>query len=181
MKKFLIICVVGLVLGFGARALWGVVATTAFGSRLVTKTIESATGGSTELAELMESMLGFSRPRTYIILFLNNTELRPGGGFIGSYALAQVSQGHLNLIKQEGTEIFDGQSDPKKLPDPPMPIKDKLKVKKWFFRDSNWSPDYKLSAERALDFYRKENGYLGNQIDGVLAFTPTVIEKFFKN
>lgn len=180
MKKFLIICLIGFTLGFGARALWNVVAPTELGSRIVTKTLESAIGGNTALVKFMESMLGFSRPRTYIILFLNNTELRPGGGFIGAYALGQVSQGHLNLLKQEGTEIFDGSSDPKKLLDPPGPLAEKLKVKKWFFRDSNWSPDYALSAAQTLDFYKREGGYLSNQIDGVIAFTPTVIEKFLK-
>lgn len=180
MKKFLIISFIGLALGFGGRALWNVVAPTQLGSRLITKTLESATGGNTALASLMESMLGFSRPKTYVILFLNNTELRPGGGFIGAYALGQISQGHLNLIKEEGTEIFDGASDPAQLFNPPGPLAEKLKVKKWFFRDSNWSPDYALSAAQSLDFYKRENGYLSNQIDGVLAFTPTVIEKFLQ-
>ena len=104
MKKFLIFCAGAFVFGFGLAAAWNLAADTKLGSALLGRVIERATGGNTSLAMLLDEMLGFDRPRNYLVLFLNNTELRPGGGFIGSYALGTVSSGHLDLIKVEGTE-----------------------------------------------------------------------------
>ncbi|EKD67135.1 MAG: hypothetical protein ACD_48C00584G0002, partial [uncultured bacterium] len=46
-----------------------------------------------DLYDLVPVFLGFSEPQTYLIEFLNNTEMRPGGGFIGSYAVVSVDRG----------------------------------------------------------------------------------------
>lgn len=40
-------------------------------------------------------MFGFNGQRTYLILFQNNMELRPGGGFIGSYGILAVNKGKI--------------------------------------------------------------------------------------
>ncbi len=125
-------------------------------------------------------LLGFDRPRTYLILFLNNTEIRPGGGFIGAYAVVTLDKGIPHIRKLEGTEIIDGAASPEALPAPPAPLSNYLKVERWYFRDSNWSPDFARSSAYALELYRKQHGFAADQIDGVIGFTPTVIEKILK-
>ncbi len=103
-------------------------------------------------------VLGLEKPRTFLILFLNDTEIRPGGGFIGAYATVRMQGGKTEVLKMEGTEVLDLASDYGKMPDPPKILKDQLKVIKWFLRDSNWSPDFAVNAQMALDFYARENG-----------------------
>ncbi len=130
---------------------------------------------------LLQTVLGFEKPRTYLILFLNNTEMRPGGGFIGAYALLKMDKGNPSLLKVEGTEILDntGKKDFESVP--PAPITKYLKVSRWYFRDSNWSPDFSSSSEKSAELFLKQGG-LGDveNIDAVIGFTPTVIEEVLK-
>jgi hypothetical protein len=46
-------------------------------------------------------------------------------------------------------------------------------------RDSNWSPDFSMSAEKALEFYDLEKG-TEPRIDGVIGITPQVIADLLK-
>jgi len=130
---------------------------------------------------LLNKVLGFEGTRTYLILFLNNTEMRPGGGFIGAYGLLQVDNGVPHLLKVEGTEILDNSGNKDFESVPPAPLAKYLKVSRWYFRDSNWSPDFSVSAQKSIDLFLKQGG-LGTvpKIDAVIGFTPTVIEEILK-
>jgi hypothetical protein len=55
----------------------------------------------------LKKLLGFEDTQNYLIEFLNNTELRPGGGFIGVYGVVKVKNGVPEVLKVEGTEILD--------------------------------------------------------------------------
>jgi hypothetical protein len=137
------------------------------------------TSNPAEMSAIQE-VLGFSQPRTYLLLFLNNTELRPGGGFIGEYAVIQVDKGIPHILKVEGTELLDNYAPQDVLPAPPAPLAEYVGVKKWGFRDSNWSPDFPSSSVESMKLFRAENGTSANQIDSVIGFTPTVLEEILK-
>ena len=128
----------------------------------------------------INDFLGFGKPVNILVLFLNNTELRPGGGFIGSYAVVQVDKGRPQIIKIEGSEILDNQATSSSWLAPPAPIQQYLKTDRWFFRDSNWSPDFAESAQQTLSLFRAENGAVASEIDLVVGITPTVIEEMLK-
>ncbi|MDO9509981.1 MAG: DUF4012 domain-containing protein, partial [Candidatus Magasanikbacteria bacterium] len=132
------------------------------------------------LYDLVRDGLGFSGERHTLILFLNNTELRPGGGFIGSYAVISANNGIPSLLKVEGTEIIDNYSSSYLESVPPTVIKKYLGVEKWYFRDSNWSPDFVESSKKGLELYTKENGVAAEDIDYVVGLTPTVIREALK-
>lgn len=138
--------------------------------------ITSSTAGTNVLQEV----LGYSQPRTYLLLFLNNTELRPGGGFIGAYAVVRIDKGSPQILKVEGTEILDNYAPQDALLDPPAPLKKYLLISKWAFRDSNWSPDFASSSVQSLEMFKLENGTAAGQIDAVIGFTPTVLEGILK-
>lgn len=121
--------------------------------------------------------LGFEKPQTFLILFLNNTEIRPGGGFIGAYAVVSMNDGLPKILKVEGTEILDNSANKEILPTPPKPIAEYLGVKKWGFRDSNWSPDFIESSKKSLELYKLENGVAADEITAVIGITPTFIEE----
>ncbi len=150
-------------------------------SNVVQKKVNSLVGDPTgDFSTLLPQFLGFSKPRTYLFLLQNNTEMRPGGGFIGVYATVRIDKGHVEVLKVEGTETLDGQAPDDWKQTPPTILKEHLKVDRWYFRDSNWSPDFSVSAQQALDFYKGENGIAANEIDTVVAFTPTVLERLMK-
>lgn len=123
------------------------------------------------------SFLGYDEPRTYLLLFQNNTELRPGGGFIGSYGVVRLDKGKAAVLAFEGIERLDARTPKEWQPAPPKPIAEYLGVDRWYMRDSNWSPDFAVSAAQALALYAAEGGVQANDIDAVIAITPTVLER----
>lgn len=127
---------------------------------------------------LLPPILGYPNPKTYLFLLQNNTELRPGGGFIGTYGLMNISSGEIISLKTDNSYNLDEAA--KKLPvvQPPDALKKYLKQNAWYFRDSNWSPDFPTSAEQALLFYQREGGT--KNVDGVLAITPTTISELLR-
>lgn len=127
------------------------------------------------VSALVPTILGYDRPRTVLFLFLNNTELRPGGGFIGSYGITTFDRGVPQQLATDGTENLDYNAPATFKVEPPQPIKDHL-IGRWFFRDSNWSPDFAVSSRRALQFYAAEGGDRADQIETVIGITPEVLE-----
>lgn len=152
-----------------------------FQSSFVQKQVVSQVGQeNSDLIKLAPRLLGFTKPMTYLILFENNTELRPCGGFIGSYAVLKVDGGKIDIIKLDGTENLDRYIPEDFKIAPPAPLKDHLGVDRWYFRDANWSPDFAESAKQALFLYKGENGVEADSIDAVVGFTPTVLEKMLE-
>lgn len=118
---------------------------------------------------LISELLGANGPRTYLFLFQNNQELRATGGFIGSYAHLEINQGEIRKFFVDG--IFNPDGQLKENIVPPEPIQ-KISAG-WSLHDSNWFPDFPLSAQKAIFFYEKTGG---PTVDGVMTFTPTILE-----
>lgn len=172
---FVLLLVLGGVVGFFALK-------SGYESGALQKTIVKRTLPYNQYATatpFIDAALGMKRPRFYLLLFLNNTELRPGGGFIGSYAVVKVDKGKPEILKIEGTEILDNNAKGVGLT-PPAPLAKYLKIKTWQFRDSNWSPDFPTDAEQALAMYRAEGGYMADSISAVIGITPTLFEELLK-
>lgn len=115
------------------------------------------------IAEEAPDILGKEKSTTYLVLFQNNMELRPTGGFIGSFALVTFDKGRISDISVSDVYSADGQL--KGHVEPPSPIKRYLGEAGWFLRDSNWDPDFATSAARAEWFLDKE---IGVSVDGVI-------------
>jgi hypothetical protein len=110
--------------------------------------------------------------RTFLLLLQNNYEIRPGGGFLGQYAIVKVKNGAVTSTKFEDANLLDQRINAKVTP--PAALTRKLQLKKWKFRDSNFSPDYPTNVEKALYFYRLAGGGSGEQFDGVIAVNADV-------
>jgi hypothetical protein len=126
--------------------------------------LENLTEQGSVLSANLPSILGQDTNKNYLILFENNMELRPTGGFIGSYGVANFGGGKLNGLDINDIYSADGQL--KGHVEPPAPIKNYLGEANWWFRDSNWDPDFPTSAERAEWFLNKE---MDQNVDGVIA------------
>ncbi len=143
------------------------------GTRIVSQisTLRDFASNMDELVSLFLQLAGFKEPRTYLILLQNSAELRPTGGFIGSVALASFADGRMTDLQIHDVYTFDGQL--KGHVDPPVPVRELLGQEHWYLRDSNWDPDFAVSAARAAWFFQKESG---TNVDGVLAVnTPLIV------
>lgn len=131
------------------------------------------------LLPLLPKALGYPDARTYLLLLQNNTELRPTGGFIGTFGSVTVKNAKLVNFSTENVYNLDEPAKAYNTKVPPGPIQKYLKQAQWFFRDVNWDPDFPTTAEEAIKFYRDERGPISHW-DGVIAFTPRLIEDLLR-
>lgn len=133
------------------------------------------------LLEALPLISGYPNPQRYLFLFQNNDELRPTGGFIGTYGILELRDGDIESLFTDNIYRLDRIAERSKrlLVEPPPPVKRHLNVRHWFLRDVNWSPDFPTTARQALWFYQKESNDR-RPIDGVLAITPTIVGRFLK-
>ncbi len=105
---------------------------------------------------LMPNITAIDGKKSYLVLFQNNLELRPTGGFIGSYGKLDFEGGKLTNIKVDDIYNLDGQL--KDVIEPPADLKNDLGAQRWYLRDSNYDPDFPTSARQAEFFFKKESG-----------------------
>lgn len=126
-------------------------------------------GSWLDQSHVLLSILGAERARDYLLVFQNNHEMRPTGGFIGSLALVGVDRGVVEDIAVQ--TVYDGDGQLKDFIAPPDPLR--LIVDRWYLRDANWFVNYPQSAKKIVNFLEKEGG---PTVDGVIALTPEVIK-----
>jgi len=127
------------------------------------------------LANLAKIFLGEEKDKRYLVVFQNNTEMRASGGFLGSFALVDFSQGSIKNIEVPQGGSYDLKSGLEELVHTPDPML--LIGSRWYFHDANWWPDWPTTARKLMWFYEKSGG---PSVDGVISFTPTVFENFLK-
>ncbi|MBI4215668.1 MAG: DUF4012 domain-containing protein [Parcubacteria group bacterium] len=130
------------------------------------------------LLEIAPTLLGYPNSVSYLWLLQNNHELRPTGGFIGTYSFLKMHNGGIKTYITDNVYNLDEQGKRRVQMRPPAPIQKYLGRREWLLRDSNWSPDFPTSAKQALWFYQAEKGGKPEPIDAVIAITPEVIERF---
>jgi hypothetical protein len=128
---------------------------------------------------LMPTLGGWPEPSRFLILFQNNDELRPTGGFIGSLATLEVSQLGENInLETSDVYHYDMPSIEHLNTVPPEPIAKYMGLKKWYLRDANWSPDWPSSASFIEELFYQEAFYADkefNDLDGIFAITPQFV------
>ncbi len=124
---------------------------------------------------LLPDLVGVYGKRTYLILFQNNMELRATGGFIGSFALATFDRG--KLIDFQILDVYSVDGQLRGHVEPPEPILRYLGEAGWYLRDSNFSPDFLVSALRASWFLEKE---IGKKVDGVVGIDLFLAQRILR-
>lgn len=123
----------------------------------------------------LPDILGKNGKKTYLVIFQNNMELRPTGGFIGSFGLMSFEGGRMTDFTLSDVYSADGQL--KGHVEPPAPIREYLGEANWFLRDSNWDPDFPTSARRIEWFLDKE---IDKQVDGVVSLDLDSVKKMLE-
>jgi len=139
------------------------------------------------IVKIVPQLAGYPESKTYLFLLSNNAELRPAGGFIGTYGILKVADGEFVNFDTHDVYAIDGPSEEFLHVTPPPPIHKYLKVNNWYMRDSNWSPDFPTAAEKTLWFYSEEaNGISQHRgapipeaplvnFNGVISINPTLV------
>ena len=125
-----------------------------------------------KLLVYFESILSQTDQKKYLVFFVNNMELRPGGGFIGSFAIVTIKDYEIQDIKVE--DVYDADGQLTAHIDPPKPIEQYLNIPHWFLRDSNFSPDFVENYKKGLFFLEKELGI--TDFSGGILLTTTAVE-----
>lgn len=126
---------------------------------------------TSKISQVAPKILAADDQKTYLILFQNNSELRPTGGFIGSVAMLTIQDGKLMDFKVEDVYEIDGQLDG--FVTPPDEIVQYLDESQWYLRDVNWSPNFPQVAQRAGWFLDKS---IGLKPDGVIGINLNVAQ-----
>ena len=117
-------------------------------------------------------LLGGESKMRYLTLFQNNTELRPTGGFVGSFAEIDMDNGAIANMRLPGGGTYDVQGQLDAFVEAPQALS--LINPRWEFQDGNWFPDFPTSAKKMQWFYEHAGG---PTTDGVVAVNATFIEK----
>ena len=131
---------------------------------------EQYLGDAIEYADFLEGIIGIDQPKKYLLLFENNSELRPTGGFPGTYGVVSFASGGLSDFFVNDIYNLDGQLQRNIIP----PKQLQHITPNWGMRDSAWFLDFPISAKKAMWFFEQEAGY---GVDGVIALNPDVVSE----
>lgn len=120
----------------------------------------------------VQEIFGGKGRRRYLLIFQNSAEIRPTGGFMGSFALLDIKDGEIVKIDIPAGGSYDLQGQLAQYVAPPDPLL--LSNKRWEFQDANWFPDFPASAQKILWFYRHSRNLTA---DGVIAINANVLNR----
>lgn len=133
-----------------------------------------AAGELKSLVAFYPELTGYpNSERHYLILFQNNQELRPTGGFISAYGILSFRDGRLANL-----EIHDSYDKINQISAPaPYPL-DRLLAGPSYpghgFRDANFNPDFPTAAKDLEYFFQR--AYPQFPLSGVIALNLQLIE-----
>lgn len=133
--------------------------------------------------------LGVQAPKKYLLLFQNDKEIRPTGGFMTAYATLTLNRGQVQSTTSDDIYRLDEKLLNVCLTKicplaPPAPIVKYLpemtgKARSaWSMRDSNISPDIPTSAKEFERMYQMLGE--GLPYDGIIYIDTQVVEKFIE-
>ena len=128
------------------------------------------------ILEAAPYLLGKDKPRKYLLLFQNEAELRPTGGFLTGYAVIEVNKGKITTVQSDDIYKLD-EKFPKRIPAPDPIRKYHPNVPYWYLRDQNLSPDFRSSMDTFMKNYALTDS---PKVDGVIAVTTKVLVDLLK-
>ena len=139
--------------------------------------VENTTGlflNAQPLLEVLPQLLGEPTVKRYLVLFQNDKELRPTGGFITAYAIFRIEHGKFIVEKSDDIYELDDQIKTKKQA-PPEILTYHKGVYYFNIRDSNLSPDFAVSMKQFMELYPNKWDF-----DGILAVDTHVLVEAIK-
>lgn len=133
-------------------------------------TVQKSLQRTLTIGDTLLEMLGENDQKRYLVVFQNNSEIRPTGGFIGSLALMDIYQGKIRNLEIPGGGPYDFKGSLLARVVSPQPLH--LVNPVWQLQDANWFFDWPTSAKKITWFYQKSGG---PSVDGVIAINTFVL------
>ena len=133
-----------------------------------------------ELLDLAPTLFGADQTRHYLIIFMTNAELRGAGGFIGSYAELEATDGSVELTRSGSIKDLVDQRKPgeRTLDGPADYVRRYGRLKPWdFLQDVTISPDFPSDADVMAQLYPQSGGH---KVDGVIGIDPSGLASLLK-
>lgn len=121
---------------------------------------------------------GGGKRQKYLILFQNDNELRPTGGFLTAYATIFVEDGKVTPEKSDDIYELD-KKYPRKPAIPEALGRYLTTEKQWNLRDMNISPDFKKSMDQFYSQYQTIKSE-PQDINGIIAIDTHVLVELMK-
>lgn len=123
-----------------------------------------------ETFDIMPDIFGMEEPRTYLILFQDNKELRPSGGIIDSYGILKLNNG--KITEYSVRDVNDADKQLRGHAEPPFAIRRYLSQQHWYLKDSGYDVDFVKSASSSSNFLFAETG---EKVDGVIGVDSSFV------
>lgn len=117
------------------------------------------------LIKVLPALLGESEAKKYLVIFQNDKELRPTGGFMTYYAIFRVEEGVVEVDRS--SNIYDLDDTIRSKPAAPDVLRKYLEVRTLNIRDTNLSPDFVESMNSFNEMYETSSAY--EEVDGIIA------------
>ena len=139
-----------------------------------TLTIGASLGNVGALMTRVLDVLSTPDPQHFLLLFQNPSEIRPSGGFLGSYADITIHGGNVTNIDVRDIYDPDGQLVMKTL----APRALQRISPRWEARDANWFFDFPTSAAKVLSFLEASKIYAerGTRFIGAIAVNVPIVQ-----
>jgi hypothetical protein len=122
-------------------------------------------------ATLIPSMLGADGPRSYLLLSLNNAELRATGGLPGAIAVLETDNGSIGLgALSSATTLGEFDEPVLDLTEPEKTLYGEILGT--YMHDVTYTPDFARSGELAQAMWLERTG---QTVDGVVAIDPVAL------
>lgn len=129
------------------------------------------------LIKVLPSLLGESKEKKYLVIFQNDKELRPTGGFMTAYAVFRIDKGVIHVDRSDDMYTLDKSL--RRRGKAPEPILKYLpKVTTFNLRDTNLSPDFVQSMKTFNSLYQDAAGKV--DVDGIIALDTHVLVSTIK-
>jgi len=132
------------------------------------------------IAEMLPEIAGYPEQSSFLLILQNKDELRPTGGFIGTYGFLQTKSSEIKRLETHDIYHLDMPVKDRISILPPEAIRKYIGTDKWFLRDANWDPDWSKTAKTIETMYLLENSKLDKPdeikvFNGVIAISPDFI------
>lgn len=124
------------------------------------------------LIKVLAEILGEPKEKKYLVLFQNDKELRPTGGFLTAYSIFRFDRGVVHVDTSSDIYTLDATISNKQVAPAPI-LKYLANVPRLNLRDTNLSPDFITSMKEFNKLYERSSG---SKVDGIIAVdTQTLV------
>ncbi len=143
-------------------------------NRAISNLLKPEVSKTISIVSVLPTLLGYDSEKEYLVLFMNNAELRPTGGFIGSVGRLIIENGKVKEFTIQDVYDLDGQLT--RHIEPHYIIRRNLQPH-LYLRDSNFDLDFQRSASMSAMIYNLESD---NSPDGVVAVDFNIIKRILE-